>query len=162
MFGSFGCAYVCSVTSSSFSTLWTVAHQTPLSWDFSGKNTGVGCQISSSGWFPWSRDRTCVSQVSLHCRRILSLLSHGGSWFVKLGVLNAFFILMFQFYILPSDETVHFTILYNILVSIVPILAWMLAHKVIMSHLNFVVSEVCTQCYGTLSKLLFILYSDVQ
>ena len=103
MFGSFGCAYVCSVTSSSFSTLWTVAHQTPLSWDFSGKNTGAGCQISSSRWFPWSRDRTCVSQVSLHCRRILSLLSHGGSWFVKLGVLNAFFILMFQFYILPCS-----------------------------------------------------------
>jgi len=50
-----------------------------------------------------SRDWTCVSRVSLHCRRILSLLSHGGSWFVRLGVLNAFFILMFQFYILPCS-----------------------------------------------------------
>ena len=26
-----------------FGTLWTVAHQAPLSWDFPGKSTGVGC-----------------------------------------------------------------------------------------------------------------------
>ena len=26
-----------------FETPWTVAHQAPLSWDFPGKNTGVGC-----------------------------------------------------------------------------------------------------------------------
>ena len=28
-----------------FETLWTVAQQTPLSMDFSGKNTGVGCHF---------------------------------------------------------------------------------------------------------------------
>ena len=27
-----------------FETPWTVAHQAPLSWDFPGKNTGVGCR----------------------------------------------------------------------------------------------------------------------
>ena len=101
MFANFACACACSVTSNSFAILWLVAHQAPLPWDFSGKNTGGGCQISSSRGSPWSRDRTCVSRVSLYCKRILSLLSHGGSWFVRLGVLNAFFILMFQFYILP-------------------------------------------------------------
>ena len=29
-------------------TPWTSALQTPLSWDFPGKNTGVGCHSSSS------------------------------------------------------------------------------------------------------------------
>ena len=28
-----------------FATPWTVAHQAPLSWDFSGKNTGMGCHF---------------------------------------------------------------------------------------------------------------------
>ena len=28
----------------SFVTLWTIAHQAPLSTDFPGKKTGVGCQ----------------------------------------------------------------------------------------------------------------------
>ena len=28
-----------------FVTLWTIAHQTPLSMGFSGKNIGVGCHI---------------------------------------------------------------------------------------------------------------------
>ena len=34
--------YVASVMSDSV-TLWTVAHQAPLSMDSPGKNTGVGC-----------------------------------------------------------------------------------------------------------------------
>ena len=43
------CARVCacmlssSVVSDSLRPFWTVAHQASLSWDFSGKNTGVGC-----------------------------------------------------------------------------------------------------------------------
>ena len=28
-----------------FATLWTVAHQLLCSWDFPGKNTGVGCHF---------------------------------------------------------------------------------------------------------------------
>ena len=34
--------YVASVMSDSV-TLWTIAHQAPLSMDSPGKNTGVGC-----------------------------------------------------------------------------------------------------------------------
>ena len=33
-------------------TLWTVAHQAPLPWDFPGKNTGVGCHFLLQGIFP--------------------------------------------------------------------------------------------------------------
>ena len=35
-----------------FVTLWTVAHQAPLSWDSPGKNTGVGCHALLQGIFP--------------------------------------------------------------------------------------------------------------
>ena len=34
-----------------FMTLWTVAHQVPLSLRFSSKNTGVGCHILLQGIF---------------------------------------------------------------------------------------------------------------
>ena len=37
--------------SDSFVTQWTVAHQAPLSWDFPGKNTGVGCPFLLQGIF---------------------------------------------------------------------------------------------------------------
>ena len=35
-----------------FSTPWTVAYQTLSSWDFPGKNTGVGCQFLLQEIFP--------------------------------------------------------------------------------------------------------------
>ena len=38
-----------------FVTLWTVAHQAPLSWDSPGKNTGVGCHALLQGIFPTQR-----------------------------------------------------------------------------------------------------------
>ena len=38
-----------SVISDSFASLWTVACQSPVSWDFSGKNTGVGCHFLLQG-----------------------------------------------------------------------------------------------------------------
>ena len=31
---------------------WTVACQAPLSWDFSGKNIGMGCHFLLQGIFP--------------------------------------------------------------------------------------------------------------
>ena len=34
------------------STLWTVAHQTPLSMEFSSRNTGVGSHFLLQGIFP--------------------------------------------------------------------------------------------------------------
>ena len=33
-------------------TLWTVAHQPPLPWDFSSKNIGVGCHFLLQDDFP--------------------------------------------------------------------------------------------------------------
>ena len=40
---SFLLLFGCSFMSNSFVTLWTVAHQVLLLWDFPGKNTGVDC-----------------------------------------------------------------------------------------------------------------------
>ena len=52
------CSGFCSACAGSlsgvrlFATLWTVACQVPLSMDFSGKNTGVGCHFFLQGIFP--------------------------------------------------------------------------------------------------------------
>ena len=46
-----------------FETLWTIAHQTPLSMHSSGKNTRVGCMPSSRG-SSRPRDRTRISCIS--------------------------------------------------------------------------------------------------
>ena len=35
-----------------FATLWTVAHQAPLSWHSPGKNNGVGCHFLPQGNLP--------------------------------------------------------------------------------------------------------------
>ena len=35
-----------------FATLWTVAHQAPLPWDFPGKNTEEGGHVLLQGIFP--------------------------------------------------------------------------------------------------------------
>ena len=35
-----------------FATPWIIAHQSPLSMDFPGKNTGVGCQFLLQGDLP--------------------------------------------------------------------------------------------------------------
>ena len=43
-----------------FVSLWTVAHQAPLSKDFPGKNTGMGCHALLQG-SSWPRDWTWVS-----------------------------------------------------------------------------------------------------
>ena len=37
-----------------FATLWTMAHQTPLSMGFFSKNTGVGCHVLLQGLFQGS------------------------------------------------------------------------------------------------------------
>ena len=54
--GFLGCyVYVCVLNHFSrvrlFETLWTVAHQAPLSMGFSSKNTPVGCQARLQGIF---------------------------------------------------------------------------------------------------------------
>ena len=43
-------------------TLWTIAHQAPLSMGFSSKNTGVGCHSLLQGIFPtqgWNPHLSC-------------------------------------------------------------------------------------------------------
>ena len=45
-----------------FATLWTAAHQAPLSMDSPGKNTGVGCHFLLQGVFS-----TQGSNLSLSC-----------------------------------------------------------------------------------------------
>ena len=57
----------------------TIAHQAPLSMDFLGKNTGVGChfllQRSS-----WPRDRTHISYVSCIAGRFLTSWAIGEAY----------------------------------------------------------------------------------
>ena len=50
-----------------FATPWTVAHQSPLSWDFPGKNTGVGCYFL----FQEISLTQGLNPYLLHCRPIL-------------------------------------------------------------------------------------------
>ena len=59
-----------------FVTLWTVAHQAPLSMGISpGKNTGVVCHALLQGIFPTQESNPGFP----HCRLILYHLSHQGS-----------------------------------------------------------------------------------
>ena len=64
-----------SVVSNSFVIPWTIACQAPLSLDFPGKNTGVGCHSLLQGIFPTQG----LNSGLLHCRQILYHLSHQGS-----------------------------------------------------------------------------------
>ena len=59
-------------------TPWTAAHQAPLSTDFPGKNTGVGCHAFIEGIFPTQRSNLHLLFL-LHYRSILYPLSHQGS-----------------------------------------------------------------------------------
>ena len=63
---------LCSVTSvvSLFTTLWTVAHQAPLSVDSPGKNTGVGCHALLQGIFLIQGLNPCLLRL-LRPRQIL-------------------------------------------------------------------------------------------
>ena len=56
---------------------WTVAHQTPLSMNSPGKNTGVGSHSLLQGIFPTQGSNPGL----LHCRQVLYQLSHQRSPF---------------------------------------------------------------------------------
>ena len=47
-------------------TLWTVAHQAPLPWDFSDKNIGVGCLVLLQRIFLIQGFNVCLLCL-LHC-----------------------------------------------------------------------------------------------
>ena len=71
----------CKVVSNSV-TPWTSACQAPLSMEFSGKNTGVGCHSLLQGIFPiWA-----LNPSLLNCRQILYHLTNMDflkSWVTK-------------------------------------------------------------------------------
>ena len=56
-------------------TSWSIACHVPLSMEFLGKNTGVGCYSLLQGIFLTQGSSLCL----LHCRQILYHLSHQGS-----------------------------------------------------------------------------------
>ena len=60
-----------------FVTLWTVAARLLCSWNFSGKNTGVGCHFLLQGIFPAQESNPCLLYLQ-HCRWIPYLLRHSG------------------------------------------------------------------------------------
>ena len=62
-----------------FETLWTVAHQSPLSVEFSRKEYWNGLPFPTPRLSSHPRDWTHVSSVSCICRQILHLLSHKGA-----------------------------------------------------------------------------------
>ena len=67
-----------------FATLWTVACQATLPWDFPGKNTGVGCHFLLQRIFPTQESNPHL----LHCRRILYCWATGESHEDKVFYLN--------------------------------------------------------------------------
>ena len=92
-----------------FATLWTVAHQAPLSMGILQARKLEWVAISFSRGSSRVRDPTCVSCIAgglLHW--ILSLLSHQGSrsWLnLDRKTLYSKFFFSFFFPILPSDES---------------------------------------------------------
>ena len=58
-----------------FVTPWAVALQAPLSMEFSGKNTALGCHSLLQGIFPTQGSNPGL----LYCRQILYCLSHRGA-----------------------------------------------------------------------------------
>ena len=63
------------VMSDLFVTPWTITCQDPLSVDFLGKNTGMGCHFLLQGIFPIQRSNPCL----LHWQEDSLPLSHQGS-----------------------------------------------------------------------------------
>ena len=48
-----------------FATPWTVAHQTPLSVGFPGKNAGEGCHALLQGIFLTQRSNSCFTSPAV-------------------------------------------------------------------------------------------------
>ena len=61
-----------------FATTWTIACQALCPWDFSDRNTGVGCHFLIQVIFPNRRLNPHLLYLQ-HCRWILYILSHQGS-----------------------------------------------------------------------------------
>ena len=70
-----------------FATPWTVAYRLLHPWDFPGTNTGVGCLFLLQEIFPTQE----LNPGLLHCRQILSNLSHQGSLYHQESLLKLLF-----------------------------------------------------------------------
>ena len=72
-----------------FGTPWTIAHQAPLSWDFPGKNTGVGCHVLLQGIFLTQEWNLCLLHwqmgVLYHWATREVQLTKLGSSYIKFG-----------------------------------------------------------------------------
>ena len=109
------------VVSDFFETPWTVAHQVPCSWDFPGKNTGVGChsllqgiflaQALNLGFLCWQMDSLPLSHqgslFSLRYGRLYTLLvQHFSSsiwhYLTKLKVCIVFYVMFLLLIICPN------------------------------------------------------------
>ena len=66
---------LCAQSCPTHCDLWTIARQAKNPWDFSGKNTGVGCHVLLQGIFPNQGSNLGL----LYCKQTLYLLSHQGS-----------------------------------------------------------------------------------
>ena len=83
---------VCAQLCPNLWTLWTIAHQTPLSMGFPGKNTGVGCHALLQVIFPTQGSKIPTSHLLylLHWQ-VGSLSLVGSTWeapSICLGIFN--------------------------------------------------------------------------
>ena len=62
-----------------FATPWTVACQASLSWNFPGKNTGLGCHFLLQGIFPGQGSDPCLLRL-LCCRQTLHHCAPREAW----------------------------------------------------------------------------------
>ena len=70
------CVCVCSVVSSSLRPHGRQPARLLCPWDFSGKNTGLGCHFLIEGIFPTQGLNPCFLR-HLHCRRFLTFWAIG-------------------------------------------------------------------------------------
>ena len=80
------CVHARSCPTLFWPTPWTVAHQALCSWDFPGKNTGVGCHSLLQGVFSTQG----LNPRHLHCTRLF-ITCHQGSPQLMMQVLKQLF-----------------------------------------------------------------------
>ena len=68
-------------------TPWTVACQVPLSWNFPGKNNGLGCHFLLQGIFPTQGSNLCPLHL-LYCRRTLYHWATREGWVLYVSKVN--------------------------------------------------------------------------
>ena len=70
-----------------FATPWTVACQVPLSWNFPGKNNGLGCHFLLQGIFPTQGSNPCPLHL-LYWRRTLYHWATREGWVLYVSKVN--------------------------------------------------------------------------